>query len=342
MKILITGGCGFVGSNIAIYLKKKLKNSKIYSLDNLTRKGSAHNKKRLKKYNIKNFNINIEKNGKIKLLPKFNLIIDCCAEPAIEASNKEPVRVFNTNLIGTFNILNKCVKDNTNIIFLSSSRVYSISKLRGLIKNLKLKNPLKINKTINEKFETESASSLYGFTKLASEKLIKEFFFNRKLKYIINRFGVIAGPWQFGKQDQGFVTLWMANHFFKKKLSYIGFGGSGHQVRDVIHIDDVCRIVFIQIKKLKTIYNNTFNIGGGPKNAISLKSLTKKCQNITENYITIGRTNRTSLLDIPYYVTDNSKVYKFYKWRPSHNIDRLINDIYTWLNKNLNLKKNFK
>ena len=116
MKILITGGCGFVGSNIAIYLKKKLKKAKISSLDNLTRKGSILNRDRLKIHRIKNFNFNIEKFEKIKDLPKFDLIIDCCAEPAIEASRKDPDRVFKTNLIGTFNILKKCKKDNANII----------------------------------------------------------------------------------------------------------------------------------------------------------------------------------------------------------------------------------
>ena len=83
MKILITGGCGFVGSNIAIYLKKKYKDAKISSLDNLMRKGSVLNKNRLKNYGIKNYNIKIENYNQFKVLPKFNLIIDCCAEPAI-------------------------------------------------------------------------------------------------------------------------------------------------------------------------------------------------------------------------------------------------------------------
>ena len=220
MKILITGGCGFVGSNIAIYLKKKLKKAKIYSLDNLTRRGSTYNQERLRKYKILNYNINIEKYNRIKLLPKFNLVIDCCAEPAIEASKKNPTRVFNTNLVGTLNVLNKCIKDKANIIFLSSSRVYSIEKLKKLIKNLNIDNPLKIKKKIDEKFETHSASSLYGFTKLASEKLIKEFFYKTKLKYIINRFGVIAGPWQFGKQDQGFVSYGWQIIFAKKSFIY--------------------------------------------------------------------------------------------------------------------------
>ena len=84
MKILITGGCGFVGSNIAIYLKKNLRKAQISSLDNLSRKGSLVNKNRLRKYNIKNYNFNIENFKKIENLPKYNLIIDCCAEPAIE------------------------------------------------------------------------------------------------------------------------------------------------------------------------------------------------------------------------------------------------------------------
>ena len=194
MKILITGGCGFVGSNLAIFLKKRLKNTFILSVDNLIRKGSLLNEKRLKKLKIYNKRIDVSNYNKIKTLKKFDLIIDCCAEPAIEASKKEPDKVFNTNLVGTFNILKKCIKDNSNIIFLSSSRVYSISKLKTLVKKLNLKKPLNLKKTIDEKFETESVSSLYGFTKLSSEKLIKEMFFEKKMKYIINRFGVIAGP----------------------------------------------------------------------------------------------------------------------------------------------------
>ena len=93
-----------MGSNIAIFLKKNLKKAKIYSLDNLMRKGSSQNRNRLLKYGIKNFKLDIQKFEKLKSLNKFNLIIDCCAEPAIEIS-KEPDRVFNTNLVGTFNVL---------------------------------------------------------------------------------------------------------------------------------------------------------------------------------------------------------------------------------------------
>ena len=342
MKILITGGCGFVGSNLALFLKKKIKSSRVFTLDNLSRKGSRINRKRLEEIKIHNYNFNIENIQKIKTLPKFNLIIDCCAEPAIEESKNNPDKVFNTNLVGTFNILQKCIKDKSNIIFLSSSRVYSISSLRNLVRNLNLKKPLKAKIEIDESYETNKPSSLYGFTKIASEKLIKEFFYKTKLKYLINRFGVIAGPWQFGKQDQGFVPLWVANHLLKKKLSYIGFGGKGYQVRDIIHIDDVCNIILIQIKKLKNVYNDTFNIGGGKMNSLSLKELTSKCQSITNNKIHIGRIKKTSKFDIPYYVTNNHKIKKIYNWKPLKNIDEILYDINIWLTNNKNTLDYFK
>ena len=334
MKILITGGCGFVGSNLAIYFKNNRIGSKIDTLDNLSRKGSLLNLKRLKKKKIKNYKKDISHYINLKNLPKYDLIVDCCAEAAVEISKIEIDKVFNTNLVGTFNILKKCAKDKSNFIFLSSSRVYSIKDLR----KLKKKNFL-----INEKFNTSGAKSIYGFSKYSSEHLIREFSFLYKIKYIINRLGVISGPWQFGKQDQGFVSLWVWKHLNRKKLSYIGFGGKGSQIRDVIHIADVCKLITKQIKKINKINNLTLNVGGGSKNLISLKNLTKICQKITSNRIRIFSKKTTSEYDIPYYVTNNFKVKKIYNWHPKKNILDIVKDVYKWmvLNKKI-LKKYMK
>ena len=332
MKILITGGCGFVGSNLAIYFKKNLISSKIDSLDNLSRSGALLNFQRLRKNKIKNFKIDISNNTAIQSLPRYDLVIDCCAEAAVEASKREVDRVFNTNLLGTFNILKKCTKDKSNLIFLSSSRVYSIKQLYKLKKNKSL---------INEKFDTLEPKSIYGFCKHSSEQLIKEFSFLYKIKYIINRFGVISGPWQFGKQDQGFVSLWVWKHINKKKLSYIGFDGKGSQIRDVIHISDVCKLIALQIKKINNIYNLTINVGGGKENAISLKNLTKLCQSITSNKIKISSKKTTSEYDIPYYITDNSKVKKIYKWRPQKSFLHIIQDVYIWMLSNKKILKRY-
>ena len=324
------------------FSKKRLKNVNVRTLDNLFRKGSKINRLRLQKFGVKNYNFDIKNYKKITSLGKFDLIIDCCAEPAIEASHREPDRVFDTNLIGTFNMLKKCVKDKANIIFLSSSRVYSIPFLKKIIKKKNIDKPIKSKIKIDENFDTSSPSSLYGFTKLSSEKLIQEFSFVNNIKYIINRFGVIAGPWQFGKQDQGFVSLWIARHMFKNKLSYIGFGGHGNQVRDIIHIDDVCEIILIQIKQIKSKHNNIFNIGGGIKNSISLRDLTSKCNKLTGNKLSIAKVKKTSKFDIPYYITDNSKVQRIYKWMPIKNIKNILDDIYFWLLDNPKIRKYFK
>ena len=336
MNILITGGCGFVGTNLSLYLKSKKFN--VYTLDNLSRKGSKFNYTVLKKKKIKNFKINIANYKKLKGLRKFDLIIDCCAEAAVEVSRKKIDEVFNTNLIGTFNILKKAKRDKSKIIFLSSSRVNSIKNINKIIgNNSNLKKKLQINKLIDDKFENSRPKSLYGFTKLASEMLIEEFNYAFGLKYIINRCGVISGPLQFGKQDQGFVSLWVIHHIMKKKLSYIGYGGHGNQVRDVLHIDDLCELIHKQIKIINKIYNKLYTVGGSKISYTSLKNLTKICQNITGNKISIDKKKSTSIYDIPYFVTDNRKVSRAYKWRPKKNINKIVYDITTWINNNKNL-----
>ena len=319
MRILITGGCGFVGSNLAIYLKEKLKKSKISTLDNLCRKGSEINRERLKFHNINNLKIDISNNKKISKLPKYDLIIDCCAEASVEVSKLNPDKVIFTNLIGTYNIVKKCVKDKSKIIFLSSSRVYSIDAIKKIIGKINLRNEIKKKFLVNENFNTSGVKSLYGLSELSSEEIIKEYNYTNNLNYIINRFGVISGPWQFGKQDQGFVSLWVGKHMAKKKLSYIGFGGHGNQIRDIV-----------------------FNIGGGIKNKLSLRDLTHKCQVITGNKVKITKKSKTSNYDIPYYVSDNKKIFKFYHWLPKKNIDQIIHDIYFWIITNQNIQRFFK
>ena len=340
MRILITGGCGFVGTNLGIYLKRK--GYKISSLDNLSRKGSRYNLKLIKQNKIKNYNFDISDSKKVIELPKFNLIIDCCAEAAVEVSKKDLDKVINTNLIGTLNILKKVKNDKSKIIFLSSSRVYSIPSINKLLKKNTLNKKIKIKKMINEKFDTNSPKSIYGLTKHASEMFIEEFAYAFGIKYLINRCGVISGPLQFGKQDQGFLSLWIWKHLLKNKLNYIGYGGFGHQVRDVLHIYDLCELIEIQIKKINYINNKLFTVGGSIKSNISLKKLTEICEKITKNKIQIKRRPKTSIYDIPYFITDNKKVSKTYNWKPKRNTFDIINDTYNWLSKNkFNLIKYF-
>ena len=145
------------------------------------------------------------------------------------------------------------------------------------------------NSKINEEFSTDSPITFYGFTKLSSELLIKEYSFLYNLKYIINRCGVISGFGQFGRQDQGFLSMWLWRHLNNIKISYQGFGGYGNQVRDVLDIEDLCSLIKEQIKKINVINNDLFNVGGGYKNAISLKELTNLSVSATKKKIIIKK-----------------------------------------------------
>ena len=339
MKILITGGCGFVGSNLALFLKKK--GFTVHTLDNLTRKGSKYNSNLLKKQKIKNYKINISNIKKIKSLPKYDLILDCCAEAAVEVSKNDFDKVINTNLIGTINILKKSKNDKSKIIFISSSRIYPLEEMNKIIKNKNLKSKIKISKMFSEKDKIIGPKTIYGLTKLCSEMLIEEFSYAYQLKYLINRCGVISGPLQFGKQDQGFVSLWIWRHLNKKKLSYIGYGGYGNQIRDVLHIDDLSELILLQIKNINKINNKLFTVGGSKTSYTSLSQLTKLCQKITGNKIKMGKVSKTSSYDIPYYLSDNTHVSNTYRWKPKRNINQVVMDTFLWLKKNKPIIKKY-
>ena len=339
MKILITGGCGFVGSNLALFLKKK--GFTVHTLDNLTRKGSKYNSNLLKKQKIKNYKINISNIKRIKSLPKYDLILDCCAEAAVEISKNDFDKVINTNLIGTINILKKSKNDKSKIIFISSSRIYPLEEMNKIIKNKNLKSKIKISKMFSEKDKIIGPKTIYGLTKLCSEMLIEEFSYAYQLKYLINRCGVISGPLQFGKQDQGFVSLWIWRHLNKKKLSYIGYGGYGNQIRDVLHIDDLSELILLQIKNINKINNKLFTVGGSKTSYTSLSQLTKLCQKITGNKIKMGKVSKTSSYDIPYYLSDNTHVSNTYRWKPKRNINQVVMDTFLWLKKNKPIIKKY-
>ena len=337
MKILITGGAGFIGSNIAIHLKKSGHN--IQTMDNFSRLGSKFNLIQLKKYKIKNFKADVTNLSTLKKFKNFDLIIDCCAEPSVESSKKNLDLTFYTNLLGTFNILKIASRMNAKLIFLSSSRIYSILKIKKLSK-LKKSNLFK-KFTVNEEFSTEAPLSFYGYSKLSSEMMIKEFSYLKNIDYIINRFGLVAGPGQFGKIDQGVISYWVWRKLNKLKLYYKGYKGSGMQIRDVLHIDDLTCIIGEQVKKIDKIKNNVFNIGGGTKNSLTLKELNDKISNITNNKQKILKKLETSNYDIPIYISNNSKIKKFYNWEPKYNINKILSDIYLWQIKNKKKLKNF-
>src|SRR5207302_2093552 len=115
-------------------------------------------------------------------------------------------------------------------------------------------------KGISESFPIHLPRSLYGATKLASEMIIQEYAYAYGLQALINRCGVIAGPGQFGKVDQGVFTLWVANHYFRRPLKYTGFGGRGKQVRDLLHPLDLFTLLKQQLLDISSYSGQVFNV----------------------------------------------------------------------------------
>ena len=340
MNILITGGAGFVGSNIAVYLKNKFRDWNIIAFDNLKRRGSELNIPRLKENKIEFIHgdiRNIEDFFEFKKR-KIDFLIECSAEPSVLAGQDgNSFYLVNTNLNGLINCLEICKESKSNIIFLSTSRVYPydpINNIPVVEDDTRFKWEDKSFKGISENFTTKGAKTLYGATKLAGELFIEEYAKMFDFKYVINRFGVIAGPWQFGKVDQGVFSLWMLAHYFKKDLKYIGFGGKGKQVRDLLHVDDLCKLIEWEILNFDNINEEIFNAGGGNDISLSLLETTKLCEKITGNKINITANPLNRPGDIKIYITDNSYVTEKTNWKPEKSSEEILVDIFNWIKEN--------
>jgi CDP-paratose 2-epimerase len=151
------------------------------------------------------------------------------------------------------------------------------------------------------------------------------------LRAVINRCGVISGPWQMGKVDQGFVVLWLARHLFGGPLSYMGFGGDGLQVRDVLHVDDLYDLIVRQLSGLDEFSGGLFNVGGGMANSLSLRELTSMSQKLSGRKIEIGRIAETRDADIPFYVSDCQAVTSMTGWKQQRSLDQVLEDVWRWL-----------
>lgn len=342
--LLVTGGAGFIGSNLAVSFKQKYPKLKVYALDNLKRRGSELNLVRLKENGIDFIHADIRNPEDLAPDFDFDLMIECSAEPSVMAGLDNPLYIINTNLTGTVNCLELCRKQKADIIFLSTSRVYpykAINKIKTIETDTRFEWGPEQNvfgwseDGINEDFTVGGPKTLYGATKLSSELLLQEYIANYGIKGVINRCGVIAGPWQFGKIDQGVFTYWMLAHYFEQPLKYIGFGGGGKQVRDLLHVDDLFSLIDIEVPQLSKINGNIYNVGGGRQVSLSLHETTKLCRQITGKKIKIGSEINTRPGDISIYLSDNSKVTRELGWKPRKTAKSILTDIYSWVRKSM-------
>jgi CDP-paratose 2-epimerase len=344
MTILVTGGAGFIGSSLCIQLKQKYPKYKIIAFDNLKRRGSELNLADFKESDIEFVHGDIRNVEDLSSIEAFDVLVEASAEPSVMSGlNSDPSYVINNNLYGSINCFNACLKHKAKLVFLSTSRVYPIDSIenanyieeetRYSFTDSQSLAGLS-SKGITEEFTLSGARSFYGTTKLSSELFIQEYSAFYNLDSAITRFGVIAGPRQMGKTDQGVVTLWMAKHFWKQSLKYIGYGGLGKQVRDILHVDDLIDLIDIQIHNITKFAGKIYNAGGGKKSSVSLLEMTKICEQISGNKIAIGFEKENRPADLRIYITDNSKIEREIGWSPNKTVSDIFQDIHQWIVKN--------
>jgi CDP-paratose 2-epimerase len=345
MRILVTGGAGFVGSNLSIALSKRHPDWQLTAADNLFRRGSELNLPRLQSAGVEFSHADIRQSTDLERIGRFDAIVDAAAEPAVGADRRAGGRrlLIETNLMGTANCLELAAACEAHFLMLSTSRVYPLRALesldyeRGETRFVLSDAQAQAGASaagISEEFTLDGPRSLYGSTKLASELLAGEYGESSGLPVTVNRCGVIAGPWQMGNSEQGVFTHWALSFLERRKLSYIGHGGDGRQVRDLLHIDDLTDLVELQLSDPGHWAGVTANVGGGLEGSLSLLEASEICAELTGNELELGSIAETRPGDVPIYISDCSKLHAHCDWRPRRTPRETLADTISWLDSN--------
>src|SRR4051812_6170370 len=338
MRIVVTGLCGFVGSEVALALQRRMPDAKISGLDNFSRPGSETTRPRLKAAGIGVRFGDVRCTADLDAAGDADWVIDAAANPSVLAGvdgRTTSRQIVDHNLSGTLNILEFCKQRGAGLVLLSTSRVYSVPALARL--PLISDGPAFAPDTsavwpsgaspsgVAECFSTESPISLYGATKLASEVMAVEYGHTFDLPVAINRCGVLAGGGQFGTAEQGIFSFWIRAWASKRPMTYLGFDGTGQQVRDALHPEDLANLIERQIRSGSSAAG-LCNVGGGPDRALSLAQLSAWCADRfgTRPVATDATPRRW---DVPWVVMDTARATSRFDWTPSRPLTSILDEI---------------
>jgi CDP-paratose 2-epimerase len=329
-RILITGICGFVGSTLAQAFAASGSRYELFGFDNFIRPGSETNRALLKQLGVRLFHGDLRSASDLECLPPADWVIDAAANPSVLAGvdgKTSSRQLVEHNLSGTVNMLEYCKQHRAGFILLSTSRVYGIVPLASLPMDVHDRAfrvsagavlPWGVSAAgVSETFSTGAPISLYGATKLASEALALEYGETFGLPVFVNRCGVLAGAGQFGRPDQGIFAYWINSWLRKRPLKYIGFGGTGHQVRDCLQPRDLLPALERQLAAPKIAAEDRIaNFAGGVTSAMSLRQLSDWCASeFGAHEVAADPTPRQ--FDIPWMVLDSAKAQRLWSWKPA-------------------------
>lgn len=336
-KILITGGAGFIGSNIAKYYLDK--GVKVIIIDNLSRKGSDLNLKWLKtqgnfefqKLDIRNYKAleNVFKKNK-----DIDVVFHEAAQVAVTTSVINPREDFEVNILGTFNVLEalRHYLPKSILIYASTNKVY------GALENLKVVEKKtryefqdkKFKKGISENYPLDFHSP-YGCSKGSADQYIRDYSRIYGLKTIVFRQSCIYGERQFGVEDQGWVAWFIIATLLNKKLTIYG---NGKQLRDLLFVDDLIKAYDLAIKNIHKTSGQIYNMGGGHKNTLSLLELIEILENLLGRKIKYSF-SKTRPGDQKIFIADILKAKKDFGWQPKINVNAGVKKLYNWILENI-------
>lgn len=335
-KIIITGGCGFIGANTAEYYLKK--GHEVILVDNLSRIGSKYNLMWLKtfkgdlvfkKIDIRNYNSLF----KVFEENKPDLILHLAGQTTVTGSIINPREDFEINAFGTLNVLEAMRNGapKASLIYSSTNKV--MGELTDIpIKEEKNKYVFKDIEGISEKHPLEFCSP-YGCSKGSGDQYVLDYARIYKLNTVVFRQSCIYGSRQFGIEGQGWIAWLISSLIFDQPVSLYG---TGKQVRDVLHVSDLIKAFDLAFKNIKKTKGKAYTIGGGPKFTVSILEFIKILENISgKNFIYKMKPWR--LADQKVYISDATSAKKDFDWVPSINPKEGIKDMYDWVLQNKHL-----
>jgi CDP-paratose 2-epimerase len=340
MKLLLAGACGFVGSTLARTWSEAGAGHHLTGLDSFARPGSETNRLDLQRRGVRLVHADVRSAADLDALPPADFVIDAAAHPSVLAGvegHASARQVLEHNLFGTVNLLEYCRRHRAGFILLSTSRVYSLPPLvrlplrvekRAFVPQLDTAAPAGLGvEGVSEGFSTEPPVSLYGASKRASELLALEYGADYGFPVWIDRCGVLAGAGQFGRPDQGIFAYWINGWLRGRPLSFTGFGGSGHQVRDCLHPADLVPLLDKQMaagaggEAVRTV-----NVGGGLVSALSLAQLSDWCRD-RMGPRAVAADARERPFDVPWLVLDTAAARRAWSWEPRRRVTDVLDEI---------------
>lgn len=340
MRLLVTGAAGFVGSTLIDSLLAARAGLEIIGFDNLHRPGSEINRTRLADLGVRLVHGDLRLASDLAALPSADWAIDAAALPSVLGGVGGPGssrQLLEHNLGGTLNIAEYCKAHGAGLVLISTSRVYSIDVLSSLpviVEGdgfaLDPARPLPSGVTaagVSEACSTAPPVSLYGTSKVAAEQVALEYGHTFDLPVRVNRCGVLAGAGQFATPGQGIFSYWVHAHREQAPLTYIGFGGQGHQVRDCLHPRDLVPLILTQIDAgMDRGRPDLVNVSSGTTGSMSLRELTQWCAT-RFGPVPIDSDPVERVFDLPWVVLDATLAREAWGWAPEIGVDSILSEI---------------